>query len=357
MSKAQTYCLIMAGGKGTRLWPESTESRPKQYLSLVGNKSLLTQTLDRFDNVIDNEHRFIVTTDDQASLAQQCSQGKIHQQGFIYEPSGRNTAPCILLSLAGMEARGASDDDVIAVMPSDHVILNTQGFQDTFNQSVELCRATDSITTIGINPHFPHTGYGYIKKGDKLDGGFKVSSFVEKPDFDTAKQYLATGEYVWNAGMFMAKLGVFKREFAKHSPEIFSFYEQLKTYIDKPEELASVYSEVPKDSIDYAIMEKSETVTLVPASFDWNDLGSWEALEHVMEKNQDNTVVDAKATFFKDSKDNVVYAPDKFVSLVNVNDMVVVSNEQVVMVMPKDDAQRVREVVKHLKDEGITDLL
>jgi mannose-1-phosphate guanylyltransferase len=210
---------------------------------------------------------------------------------------------------------------------------------------------------MGIRPHFPHTGYGYIRRAEVSGEGFKVGSFVEKPNFEKAKEYLATGEYFWNAGMFMASLSTYKREFQKHSPEMFSFYEELKANISDVEKLTEVYSQIPEDSIDYAIMEKSDAVTIVPAEFDWNDLGSWEALEQVIDPEGDNTVVNAKSVYLKDAEGNVIYAPDKFVSLINVNDLVVVSNDKALMVMPKKDAQRVKEVVNHLKDKGEKELL
>lgn len=362
MKSNQVYCLVMAGGKGTRLWPESTEQKPKQYLNLVGNATLLEQTLARFDGVVDFNNRYIVTTADQKELAVLSSKNKINSKGLILEPSGRNTAPCILLSLAYLESHGAGEDDIIAVMPSDHVILDTNGFQKTFLQATKLSESTNTITTIGIRPHFPHTGYGYIKKGEEVgenEGCAFVSEFKEKPDFETAKNYLSSGLYLWNAGMFMGKLGVFKSEFKTHSPEMFSYYDKLLSAIKSQDEtlINEIYSKIPKDSIDYAIMEKSDKVTTISAGFDWNDLGSWEALEAVIEKDNDNTVVGAKSVFTKDSKGNVIFAPNKFVSLINVNDMVVVSNDKAVMIMPKKDAQRVREVVEHLKKHKNTDLL
>jgi mannose-1-phosphate guanylyltransferase len=347
----------MAGGKGTRLWPESTQSHPKQYMSLVGGSSLLAQTLSRFDDLLSNDQRYIVTTRDQANLAQDCSKDLIKSSNFIFEPSGRNTAPCVLLSLAEIEHKGGCDDDVIAVMPSDHIILNTRAFQDTFSSSVRLCRETSTITTIGITPNFPHTGYGYIKKGESVGEGSKVLEFVEKPNFETATKYLASGDYLWNGGMFMATLKTFKEEFEAHSPEMFSFYKELKEAIGNEDKITEIYNKIPKDSIDYAIMEKSSRVTTVPSTFDWNDLGSWEALEQVVQSTGDNTVLEGCEAFTRDSSGNIIYAPDKFVSLINVKDMIVVSNKKVTMVMPKSDSQRVREIVEHLKETGQTDLL
>ncbi|EPZ49799.1 putative mannose-1-phosphate guanylyltransferase/mannose-6-phosphate isomerase [Bacteriovorax sp. BAL6_X] len=351
------YTLIMAGGKGTRLWPESTESKPKQYLSLVGNETLLGQTLDRFEKSVDLKNRFIITTRDQSELAISCSKDQILEEHIIYEPAGRNTAPCILLSLAAIEAAGANSDDIIAVMPSDHVILNKSGFKASFEKAVKLSSDTQTITTIGIPPHFPHTGYGYIKTSEAVGDGFKVDEFVEKPNFEKAKEYLSTGRYVWNAGMFMAPLGVFKEEFAAHSAEMFSFYEELKASLDDEAKLEEVYNKIPKDSIDYAIMEKSSRISLVKAEFDWNDLGSWEALEQVVDRVEGNTIIDSNGTFLKDATGNIIYAPDKHVSLINVQDLVVVSNDKAVMIVPKDDSQRVKEIVQHLKDNKRKELL
>ncbi|WP_412463157.1 mannose-1-phosphate guanylyltransferase [Halobacteriovorax sp. RT-2-6] len=351
------YTLIMAGGKGTRLWPESTESKPKQYLSLVGNETLLAQTLERFEESVDLKNRFIITTRDQAELAISCSKNQILEEHIIYEPAGRNTAPCILLSLAAIEAAGAKDEDIIAVMPSDHVILNKSGFKSSFDKAVKLSSDTQTITTIGIPPHFPHTGYGYIKTSGAVGDGFKVDEFVEKPNFEKAKEYLSTGKYVWNAGMFMAPLGVFKEEFAAHSAEMFSFYEELKASLDEEAKLEEVYNKIPKDSIDYAIMEKSSRISLVKAEFDWNDLGSWEALEQVVDRVEGNTIIDSNGTFLKDATGNIIYAPNKHVSLINVQDLVVVSNDRAVMIVPKDDSQRVKEIVQHLKDNKRKELL
>lgn len=347
----------MAGGKGTRLWPESTESKPKQYLSLVGKETLLGQTIDRFKGSVDIDKRFIITTRDQADLAISCSNNEVNKEHIIFEPTGRNTAPCILLSLAAIEACGAKDEDIIAVMPSDHVILNKSGFKSSFDKALKLSSDTQTITTIGIPPHFPHTGYGYIKTSEANGQGFNVDEFVEKPNFEKAKEYLATGQYVWNAGMFMAPLGVFKAEFSKHSPEMFSFYDELKENLSDEESLASVYNKIPKDSIDYAIMEKSNKITLVKAEFDWNDLGSWEALEQVVDRVEGNTIIDSNGTFLKDATGNIIYAPNKHVSLINVKDLVVVSNEKAVMIVPKDDSQRVKEIVEHLKENNRRELL
>lgn len=353
------FCLVMAGGKGTRFWPESTSKRPKQYLSLVSDESLLTETLKRFEGIVQKEHRYIVTVKEQEELARQSAQELIDDGGLIFEPSGRNTAPCILLSLAALRDKGARDDDIVAIVPSDHVILNSEGFQKTIIKSAEVASKERAIVTIGIKPHFPHTGYGYIQRGPDLgDQVYQVLQFKEKPDFDTAKGYLASGEYLWNAGMFMGSMKVLEEEFAKHSPETFEHYESVKNGLHEFEKLAEAYGAIPANSIDYAIMEKSERVMVVPADFDWNDLGSWDALEAVIEHQAGNTLARTKGHHVESSSGNIVYAPNQYVALINVHDLIVVSNEKALVVLPKSDSQKVKQVVEALKGtERADDLL
>ncbi len=348
---AKLYAVIMAGGKGTRFWPESTSKKPKQYLSLVSENSLLEETALRFEGLIEAGHRFVVTVKEQETLARECTRKNIAEKGLIFEPSGRNTAPCILLSMAQLEAQGLTDRDVMAIVPSDHVILNKGGFQKTVREAYELAATKESIVTIGIVPNFPHTGYGYIRKGDSVDAGsFHVDKFVEKPDFETAKTYLESGEYFWNAGMFVASLGTLKREFEKHAPDMFDHYKSLVDSAEDFEKTTEIYGKLRKESIDYAIMEKSETVMVKSAEFDWNDLGSWDALESVVEKTGKNTLVGSAGEFTLEAEGNIVFAPGKFVSLINVKDLIVVSNDKALMVLPKSESQKVKKIVESLAE-------
>ncbi len=355
----KSYAIIMAGGKGTRFWPESTSQKPKQYLNLTGKGPLLGITLNRFEGIVPVQQRYVVTVKEQKPLAAESSQGLISDNGLIFEPSGRNTAPCIMLSMAHLEKEGAGDDDILAIVPSDHVILNENGFRETIQKSIQAAIDHQSIVTIGIPPHFPHTGYGYIQKGKAIDStSYEVKEFKEKPARETAEKYLASGQYVWNAGMFVSTLKVLKEEFQKCSPETFSHYPKLLEAIGDEEKVAQVYGEIPKDSIDYAVMEKSSKVSVVPANFDWNDLGSWDALESVMEQKSENTFVGERGYFVAESEGNIIYAPDKYVSLIGVKDLIVVSNDKTLVVLPKSRSQEVKSIVEHLKNTGnFTDLL
>ncbi len=344
------HALIMAGGKGTRFWPESTSKKPKQYLSLTGDKSLLGQTLDRLDGLVEIKNRYIVTVKEQESLIKDLKDLNYAKDGVIFEPSGRNTAPCILLSLAKLITQKVSEDDVVAILPSDHVILNHQGFKRTLEKAAHAALEHSSIVTIGINPTFPHTGYGYIEKGNKSkEDLFAVKHFREKPSFDKAKEYLQSGNFLWNAGMFVAPIKVLLKEFETYATKMYEFFPKLKDVIQNEAALKSVYDQMPSDSIDYAIMEKTKKAMVVPAEFDWNDLGSWDALEAVINKTDDNTVVCSNGFFQEGATGNIVFAPDKFVALLGVNDLIVVSNKNAVMIMPKSDSQKVKNVVEHLK--------
>jgi mannose-1-phosphate guanylyltransferase len=344
----------MAGGKGTRFWPESTQHHPKQYLKLMGEKTLLEETCERFDDLISVDHRFVVTVTEQKKLCTQSSNGKINTDGIILEPSGRNTAPCILLSLAYLLNKGITDNDVLAIVPSDHVILNKSGFRETLKKAFEFCIKQNEIVTIGITPHFPHTGFGYIQKGEMVNAeAFKVSRFKEKPHFELAKEYIKSGEYLWNAGMFVVPVKVLIEEFQNHAPEMYKYLDLLKNALSDPEKLKAVYEQIPADSLDYAILEKSNRVSVIPAQFDWNDLGSWDALASVIDETHGNTVVKSDGQFFLNSKDNIVYAPNKFVALINMEKHIVVVNDKVVLVAPIKDSQEVKKIVESLK--GVRD--
>ena len=352
MSTPKLYSLVMAGGKGTRFWPESTQKKPKQYLSLTSSKSLLEETLDRFDGFVKKDQRFIVTVKEQEELALASSKDKIAANGLIFEPSGRNTGPCILLSLAALLKRGATLSDVVAIVPSDHVILNKAGFKNTIQKAFEFSRKNKNIVTIGITPNFPHTGFGYIEKGQMVEAeAFVVSRFKEKPHFELAKEYVSSGKYLWNAGMFVAPIEILLEDFKTHAPEMYAHFEALSSSVDNFEATSETYQKIPSDSIDYAIMEKSKRISVIPATFDWNDLGSWDALTSVVAETNGNTVANADGTYFLNSADNVIYAPGKFVSMINVDKHIVVVNDKVVLVAPVADAQDIKKIVEGLKSK------
>ena len=336
--------LIMAGGKGTRFWPVSTESKPKQYTNLFSDKSLLQDTISRITNISSREDRYIVTVKNQLSLATEQTSNFLDKKNIILEPEGRNTAPCIFYGLLKLLNDGHDENSIVAVLPSDHVILDHQGFEKTLLSASVLARENNKIVTIGITPDTPHTGYGYIQKGSVIGSGNEVKSFREKPSLDIAEEYLSSGDYLWNAGMFIAPISLLLDEFKTHAPEYHEYRDQIENAFGDEHELASIYQKLPKDSIDYAIMEKSGNVAVVAAAFDWNDLGSWDALEDVLEK-VDGNILASKNSFRQiEANGNIVFAPEKNVSLIGVSDLVIVSSGDQLMILPKKLAQRVKEL-------------
>lgn len=358
MRNSSTYCLVMAGGKGTRFWPESTSAKPKQYLTLSGQSSLIAQTLNRFDGFIEKKQRYIVTVEEQAQICSAQTKGFRAENGLIFEPAGRNTAPCILLSLLELLSRGASREDIICVVPADHVILNTNGFQQTLSIAIHNSLTRNVITTIGVRPHFPHTGYGYIKRGIAQGDSYIVDQFREKPNKETAMEYLKSGQYYWNAGMFVAPIGIFLDEISVHAPTLYSYANDLSAVLNNKQKLKEVYVKLPQDSIDIAVMEKSSKVNVVEARFDWNDLGSWDALESVCEKIDNNILISKydKGSLIK-SNGNIIFAPNQYVSLAHIDDHIIVSNDDVLMILPKSEAQKVKDIYQLTKSKGMESLL
>ena len=346
------YALIMAGGQGTRFWPESTPYRPKQYLSLVEDRSLLESTIDRLAPIVAIEHRWVVTIKAQESLAREHSGGKILPENFIFEPIGRNTAPCILLSLAVLLNKGASKEDVVAIAPSDHFILNSKAFGESMLRAAKVASKGERIVTIGIVPTAPHTGYGYIRKGEELESNcFVADAFKEKPDLSVAQDYLSSGNYYWNGGIFVASIATFISAFKECCPQIYGHFAKLSLALSRPDQLAKIYAAMPTESIDYGVMEKFPRVVVIPASFDWSDLGSWEALEKVAPKRDKNTTLTAEKVYFDQAEGNIIYAPGRTVALVGVSNLVVVVSEKALLVIPKEDSQQVKKIVAALEGE------
>lgn len=352
MISSNLYALVMAGGHGTRFWPVSTREKPKQYLNLIGERSLLAQTYQRFEGLVTKERRFLVTTKVQARLALESAGDWIDESRIILEPAGRNTAPCILLSLAHLVENGARDEDVIAVVPSDHAITDHQAFQATLHHAFQMAVTTENLVTIGIRPHCAHTGYGYIHRGQEIsEETYQVQAFREKPSFDKAQAYFESGEYYWNAGMFVSRVDVFLEQFKEWSPEIFAHFYELRQNLTDSAKTAEIYQKLEKISIDYAVMEKSPKILVVPARFDWSDLGSWDALEELYRKLHpdcgDNLELKAIGSFFKSAKGNMIWAPEHVVAVVGVENVVVVVHEGKVLVINKEHAQEVKDAVDY----------
>jgi len=348
--------LIMAGGIGTRFWPLSRRNMPKQFLCITGDKSMLQMTVERVCRTIDINDVYIVTAQSQTELVHQ-HLPNLPVQNIIIEPFGMNTAPCIGLSLAYLKDKMEGNESLL-VLPSDHVIKDTQGFLDSLKLA-EKPAADGNLVTFGIVPDYPATGYGYIEAGGQIaEGVYRVAKFKEKPDFDTAKTFLQQGNYYWNSGMFFWKFNVIWQAFAEYLPQVMSILQEIIGMWQKdgePADLKDVYAKMPKIPIDIGIMEKAEKRVVIPVNYGWSDVGSWKALAEISPADENGNFL-PKRHFALDAKDNYVRS-DKFVSLIGVENLCVIETDDALLITAKDRSEDVKKVVDALTATKQDDLL
>ena len=349
------HAVIMAGGKGTRLWPQSRENMPKQLWEFFHQKSLLQDTVERISPLIPPERVFVVTGEN--IYQQTCDQlAHVPTSNILLEPVGRNTAPCV-----GLAAIYINDPDAcMLVLPSDHVIGERQEFIRLLKLAVDVASEGEHLVTFGIHPTAPETGFGYIQRGERYrDEVFAVRRFTEKPDSNTANAFLKSGEYSWNSGMFIWKVSTLLNAIKRFLPELHQGLMRIQSVIgtlDEQRVIAEVFSGLTPVSIDYGIMEKAESTFVIPADFAWNDVGSWAALPEVWDTNHEGNTLKGNVVALE-SRNNIAYADDGLISLVGVHDLVVVKVEERVLVCHRDYAQRVKEMVEELQRRGMTQYL
>lgn len=347
--------VILAGGSGTRLWPLSRELYPKQLLSLVNENTMLQNTIHRLDGlqtkgspiVICNEdHRFMV--------AEQIRQTGVHNPSIILEPAGKNTAPAV--AVAAIYAFNSDPDAILMVMPADHHIEGKDVFTSVVNSAAKI--ATQNVMiTFGIVPESPETGYGYIKAGEKLQESdtkaFKIECFVEKPDLQTAKSYVESGEYFWNSGMFMFKASTYIEELSKFAPEMVKKCEMSvkagKSDLDFFRLDPESFKSCPSDSIDYAVMEKTDKGVMIPLSAGWNDIGSWQSLWITGQKDEDGNVLNGD-TLLHDVKNSFIHASERMVAAIGLENHIIVETSDAVLVSPMNRSQDIKHIVSKLKN-------
>jgi mannose-1-phosphate guanylyltransferase/mannose-6-phosphate isomerase len=335
----------MAGGVGSRFWPASRENKPKQLLPIVNQESMLLNTIRRVLSFVNLEDILIIGGVKQESLI--CEDIKSidpnQQIKLLFEPVGRNTAPAILLGVAYFDAA----QEITLVLPADHHIQDEENFRKNIRLAEKAANA-GNIVTLGIKPTYPETGYGYIKAGQSEEGVFKVDEFCEKPDTKTAKNYLASGDYFWNAGIFIFKNEVIMAEAKEFIPDTLNAINEISKAEFTAVSLEAGYSSMEGISVDYAIMEKTRKISLVPAEFSWNDVGSWKALDEVRPKD-DKLNVKSGDIFTLDAKNNIVVSPNKFTAVLGMENTIVVDTKDALLICNKDDAQSVKSVVDYLK--------
>lgn len=355
------FGVVMAGGGGTRFWPLSRKERPKQLLNLSGKDLMVNETLDRLAGSIERDNMFIVTNVTQAELMKEETKGRLRADHILAEPAARNTAACI--GYAAMEIVKKYGDGIMCILPSDHFIKDEKEFTNIIDAAMLAAENTDALVTIGIKPGFPATGYGYIKEkpgsetpiGDKNRKNYSiVEEFVEKPDLETAREYLKEGCYCWNSGMFIWKASTILAYMEKLLPDVYACLEKIGDAMNTPEEkkvIEEIYPTIPKISIDYGIMERADHVLVISGEFGWNDIGSLDMLS-IMKDADENGNVGYGEQLLLDTHDCIIYGTDKMVAAVGVSDLIVVQTQDAVLICPKDRAQDVKTVVETLKEQG-----
>ena len=358
---SNNYCLIMAGGSGTRFWPRSTVKKPKQYLSLFGEKSLIQESVLRFANFIPEESIYVVSAKSQQTILEEQTPN-LPKENLIFEPVGKNTLPAI--GLAALFIAKKDPNGILIVSPSDHLIQNDELFRHTIESAALIAEKKDGIVTIGITPKFPATGYGYVQTAREVNVGqsiksFAVNQFVEKPNLEVATGYLKSGGFFWNSGIFVFKVSVFLEAVQKFSPDLYADLLRIDKHIgtsNYEEALNRIYNEVVSISIDYGILEKAKNVFLVQGDFIWNDLGSWEEV-YKYDKKDENLNSNVGEVIFLDTKNSYVYAPESLVAVVGLEDVIVVQEGNTILVCKRDRAEEIKAVVGEINKRNLNQYL
>ncbi len=348
------HSLIIAGGGGTRLWPLSIPERSKQYLRLFSDRTMLEATADRLSSVVNEANQWIVTLEAQHNNIVK-EDINLPESNMIFEPVGRNTAPCIGLAMLNIYER--DKEAVVIILPADHYIADTVAFQNDLKLAVDAAKSHDSIVTIGIEPTRPETGYGYIEvsKNQISDSVYSVSSFKEKPNEKKAQQFLDTGRYLWNSGMFIVSAKRMLDDISRYLPELYSALQEVKEVSansDKKLLYKKRYESLESISIDYGIIEKAENVLVVKSSFGWSDLGGYAEMYRIAEKNEDLCSIQGNV-FTEDTKNSYIKSEVEIpVAVIGMDNVVVIANEDGILVCDREQAQKVKSVSNWMKQKS-----
>ena len=349
------YALILAGGSGERFWPLSRRNRPKQLLRLVSERTLLEETVARLEGFVPTEHILILTNIEQEKGVRDLLEG-FPKQNIIAEPAKRDTAAAVALGAGWVAARDHSA--TMLALPADHVIADRAAFQETMKTAAAAAEETGALITIGIKPTWACPGFGYIEQGEpvRLRSGGKIAvhrvvRFREKPNVDLAESFLRKGNFRWNAGMFVWSVPTVLSEFNRHAPELADFISQVRSPKDLDKILHERFAKLPRISFDYAIMEKTEHVLVVEASFDWDDVGSWQAVAHYFKKDEHGNAANGALTAL-DSSDNIIFNDgETTIALLGVHNLIVVRTGDAILICHRHQAEKIKNLVGKLPPE------
>jgi len=355
MKNKNYYAIIMAGGIGSRFWPMSTEDYPKQFHDMLGvGSSLIQKTFNRFESIIPPENILISTNKRYKTLVKK-QLGKVTDSQLLLEPTMRNTAPCILY--AALKIYSQNPEAVMIVAPSDHWIEDEATFISNVEKSFKACQDADILMTLGIKPESPNTGYGYIQYQNDATDIKKVRKFTEKPDLETAKKFIASGDYLWNAGIFIWSAQAIIKAFETYLPKMHDLFKEGISCYNTTQEDSFIDDNYPKAeniSIDYGILEQSKNVFVLPVEFGWNDLGTWNSLYQKLPKQNDtNAVINAKSVFRESSGNLLRTTKDKLVVVQGLKDFIIVEKDDVLLICPRDKEQEIKQIVADVKKKNL----
>jgi len=357
---SERFVVIMAGGRGERFWPQSRQTTPKHLLPIVGEKSMLAQTVDRVLGVVPAKNICVLTTRAQLKGCQEaCPQ--LPRENFVAEWVGRDTAAAT--GLAMLMVKRLNPNAALAMLPADHVIHDSAEYQRVLDAAFTAAEQADMLVTLGIKPTHPETGFGYVQQASlwrKIGGRdvFAVKRFVEKPNLETAQGYLASGEYLWNAGMFVWRVPVIEAAFKAHAPDLYAGLQKIEAAVKTPADwdaaLEHIHAKLPKISVDYAVLEKSTNVVVVPATFDWDDVGSWPAVANHFSPDAAGNVLRGLSLVEKGSGNIVISDSGHLTAVIGASDLVVVHTADATLVVPKARAQEIKSLLQRLQSDPTT---
>jgi len=354
----EIFVVIMAGGVGSRFWPRSKEKKPKQLIRIFGENTMIQDTVKRLDGLVDKKNIYVITNRIQKLRVKE-QLPDIPEQNIIDEPFGKNTAACI--GLASVLIKQKNPEAVTIVLPSDHLIKNEEEFQKCLLKAAEFAYNSKGLVTIGIQPTRPETGYGYIQFDDtEIEKNIhKVLTFAEKPNLATAIRFIESGEFLWNSGMFIWRVDTILNEIKKHLPDLYEGLEKIESFINSEDfetQLTQVYGQLKSISIDYGVMEKANNVYVIKADFYWNDVGSWEAVYEISDKNEDGNVIIGDV-YSQKTYNSYIFSPRKFTAVIGAENLIIINTNDALLICNRNYAQDVRQVVDYLKMNNRTDLV